>query len=87
MKPYVRSENARNVKTVPIRPKSTIYPKLSKNFFLLMLKPDAKMIGGRQRKKKTLPLNSSKLLSYVCSVHTKTVTETNSPKMRAIVVS
>lgn len=57
MKPQVKREKITNVMTVPTRPKRVMYPKLLKNFFLLMLNPEANMIGGRQMKKKKVPLN------------------------------
>jgi hypothetical protein len=38
-----------NVMIVPKTPKRAIYPKFSKNLFLLMLKPDAKIIGGKHK--------------------------------------
>ena len=47
-KPRVRPVNTKNVTIVPKTPKSKIYPMLSKNLLLLMLNPEANMIGGKQ---------------------------------------
>lgn len=47
-KPTVRPENATNVIRVPRIPNRRIYPIFSKNLFLLMLNPEAKMMGGKQ---------------------------------------
>ena len=46
---YVNTENIVNYKSVPISPNSRIFVKFSKNFFLFMLYPEAKTIGGRQK--------------------------------------
>ena len=45
---YVRPVNTKNVSIVPNIPNNRMYPRLSKNLLLLMLKPDAKIIGGKQ---------------------------------------
>ncbi len=45
--PYVIPQKTKNVRIVPKMPNIRMYPILSKNLFLLMLNPDAKIIGGR----------------------------------------
>jgi len=45
----VRPEKLMKQIKVPTKPNSIILPKFSKNFFLCMLKPLAKTIGGKQK--------------------------------------
>jgi len=46
-KPTVKPENIIKVKIVPSIPKSRIYPIFSKKRFLLILNPEANIIGGK----------------------------------------
>ena len=45
----VMAEKEMKAMIVPTRPKSTIFWKLAKNFFLCMLKPAAKTMGGNTK--------------------------------------
>ena len=57
LKKIVREADAKNTMNVPKIPKSTIVLKLEKKLAAYMLKPEAKTIGGRQKKKKVSSLN------------------------------
>ena len=46
LKRIVRPEKVIKAIMVPRRPKSTMFVKFWKNFFLCILNPEAKMIGG-----------------------------------------
>ena len=47
------------VRTVPNKPNLLMLAKFSKNFFLLRLYPEAKMMRGKQTSRNTVPLNYS----------------------------
>ena len=53
----VMNEKLKNATNVPITPKSKIGEILEKKSPLCILKPDAKTIGGRQKKKNALSSN------------------------------
>ena len=53
----VIAENEKKATNVPSIPKSIVFPIFAKKFHLLILKPEANTIGGKQKKKNVLSSN------------------------------
>lgn len=72
-KKIVIAEKLKNATNVPITPNKRIFDRLAKKSPLCILKPDAKTIGGKIKKKNMLPSNLSRsiisLLPYEYSMY------------------